>query len=123
MKAKEWAAKLSEAPENRDEVLKAFVEEIGTVAKQRGGSAHAVEGAVREQRAKWQAVCRACPSVSPEMFEALLGAHGPDYQKAEEAVKAQAAKGGRDEAEGAGRGTAGRRPGSRGKPGGRGRPA
>ena len=123
MKAQDWAAKLSETPENQDEVLKAFVEEVGTVAEQRGGSAHAVEGAVREQRAKWQAVCRACPSVSPEMFEALLGSHGPEYKKAEEAVKAQATKGGRNEGEGAGRGTAGRRPSSRGKPGGRRRPA
>jgi hypothetical protein len=51
-KAKEWAAKLAEAPDNPDETLKAFVQEIGTVAKQRGGSASAVEGAVREQRAK-----------------------------------------------------------------------
>jgi hypothetical protein len=54
MKAKEWAAKLAEAPDSRDETLKAFVEEIGTVAQQRGGSASAVEGAIREQRAKWQ---------------------------------------------------------------------
>jgi hypothetical protein len=123
MKAKDWAAKIAEAGENRDEVLKAFVEEIGAVAKQRGGSASAVEGAVREQRAKWQAVCRACPAVSPEQFETLLAAHGQEYKKAEEAVKARAAQPGRHEEEGPGRGKGGRRPGSRGRPGGRGRPA
>ena len=121
MKAKEWAAKLSESPENQEEVLKAFVEEIGTVAKQRGGSANAIEGAVREQRAKWQAVCRACPSVNPGQFETLLEAHGQEYKKAEEAVKSRAARG--DRGEGEGRGGGGRRPGSRCKPGGRGRPA
>jgi hypothetical protein len=122
MKAKDWAAKLSESPENQDEVLKAFVEEIGTVAKQRGGSASAIEGAVREQRAKWQAVCRACPAVNPAQFETLLEAHGQEYKKAVEAVKARAARGDRDEGEGSGRGGGGRRPGGRGKPGGRGRP-
>jgi hypothetical protein len=104
-------------------VLKAFVEEIGTVVQQRGGSIHAVEGAVREQRAKWQAVCRACPSVSPEMFETLLAAHGPEYKKAEETVKAQAARTDQQpERERAGRNIAGRGFKSRGRPGGRGRP-
>jgi hypothetical protein len=44
MRAKEWAAKLAESPDSRDETLKAFVEEIGAVATQRGGSASAVEG-------------------------------------------------------------------------------
>ena len=117
MKAKEWAAKLSDAPDTRDEVLKAFVGEIGIVAKQRGGSVHAVEGAVREQRAKWQAVCRECPSVTPGGFESMLKAYGPDYKKAEETAKAQAARRGQDELEGAGR-----RPAPRGKKGGRGRP-
>ncbi len=93
MKAKEWAAKFAEATENRDEALKTFVEEIGTIAKQRGGSMSAVEGAVREQRAKWQAVCRACPSLDPAQFDALLATYGPDYKKAEDAAKAQAARG------------------------------
>ena len=120
MKAKEWAARLSESPENVGETLKAFVEEIGTVAKQRGGSLNAVEGAVREQRAKWLAVCRECPAVNPGMFDGLLETYGPEYKKAEEAVKAQAAR--RGEQEGADATTAGRRVGSRGKGGGRGRP-
>jgi hypothetical protein len=88
MKAKEWAAQLRDSPDKRDETLKAFVEEIGTVAKQRGGSVNAVEGAVREQRAKWQAVCRECPDLAPGLFESLLESHGPDYKKAEEAARA-----------------------------------
>jgi NADH:ubiquinone oxidoreductase subunit C len=92
MKAKEWAAKLLESGEQRDEVLKAFVEEIGTVAKQRGGSSNAIEGAVREQRLKWQAVCRECSAVEPGMFETMLDTYGPDYKKAEAAARAQSAK-------------------------------
>jgi hypothetical protein len=117
MKAKEWAAKLAEAPDNRDEVLRGFVEEIGTLAKQRGGSVSAVEGAVREQRAKWQAVCRENPSVAPGLFESLLEDYGPDYKKAEQTAKALAARTGQDEPE-----HAGRRPAPRGRTGGRGRP-
>ena len=117
MKAKEWAAKLAETPESRDETLKAFVEEIGAVAKQRGGSVNAVEGAVREQRAKWQAVCREDPSVAPNLFESLLETYGPDYKKAEQTAKALAARTGQDEPE-----RAGRRPAPRGTKGGRGRP-
>jgi hypothetical protein len=116
MKAKEWAAKLSESPDSRDETLKAFVEEIGTVAQQRGGSVSAVEGAVREQRSKWQAVCREDPSVAPGLFESLLETYGPDYKKAEEAAKAQAARGAEERPGGA---RPGRRPGPKGKKGGR----
>ena len=111
MKAKEWAAKLAEAPDNREEVLKAFVEEIGAVAKQRGGSPNAVEGAVREQRAKWQAVCRECPAVDPGLFESLLESHGADYKKAVETAKAQAATANQRGKEGAGRTFAGRKGG------------
>ena len=117
MKAKEWAAKLLESPDNRDEVLKAFVEEIGTVAKQRGGSPNAVEGAVREQRAKWQAVCRECPSVDAGLFEAMLESHGQEYRKAVETAKAQAARQGPPGQEGAGRNFAGRKPGLAGREG------
>ncbi len=112
MKAKEWAAKLTEAGDQKDEVLKAFVEEIGATAKGRGGSAMATEGAVREQRAKWLAVCRECPSVSPDMFPALLESYGPEFKKAEETAKAQAAKGG----------DAGDRPAHGRRLGGKGRP-
>ncbi len=120
MKAKEWAAKLSESTEDMSETLKAFVEEIGSVARQRGGSPAAVEGAVREQRAKWLAVCRECPAVNPGMFDGLLETYGPDYKKAEEVVRAQAAP--RGEPEGAGGALGGRRFGSTGKGSGRGRP-
>ena len=122
MKAKEWASKLAESPDNRDEVLKAFVEEIGTVAKQRGGSPGAVEGAVREQRAKWQAVCRECPSVDPGLFEAMLESHGQEYKKAVETAKAQAARQGSPGQEGAGRNFAGRKLGSQARKGGGDRP-
>ncbi len=111
MKAKEWAAKLAEAADNRDEVLKGFVEEIGAVAKQRGGSPGAVEGAVREQRAKWQAVCRECPGVDPGLFESTLESHGQEYKKAVETAKAQAAMAGQRGKEGAGRTFAGRKGG------------
>jgi hypothetical protein len=117
MKAKEWAAKLAETSDSRDETLKAFVEEIGAVAKQRGGSPSAVEGAVREQRAKWQAVCRENPSVAPGLFESMLETYGPDYKKAVETAKAQAARRGE---EGPGGTRPGRRPGPRGQKGGKG---
>ena len=117
MKAKDWAAMLAESPDSRDETLKAFVGEIGTVASQRGGSVSAVEGAVREQRAKWQAVCRENPSVAPGLFESLLETYGPDYKKAEQTAKALAARTGEDAPEGVSR-----RPAPRGKKGGRGRP-
>lgn len=123
MKAKEWAAKLAESAETREETLKAFVEEIGTIAKQRGGSVSALEGAVREQRLKWQAVCRECPDLNPGQFEELLTAHGADFKKAEEMAKSQAARG-HDDREG--RGGYGRRGGGGGGGrkggGGRGRP-
>jgi hypothetical protein len=119
MKAKEWAAKLAESPDSRDETLKAFVEEIGTVAKQRGGSVNAVEGAVREQRAKWQAVCRENPSVAPDLFESILETYGPDYKKAVETAKVQAARRGE---EGPGGARPGRRPGPKGNKGRRGGP-
>ena len=91
MKAKDWAAKLTESPEGRGETLRAFVEEIGMVAGQRGGSLAAVEGAVREQRVKWQAVCRECPAVAADTFESLLDAYGPEYKRAEATAQAQAA--------------------------------
>ena len=119
MKAKEWAAKLKDSPETRDETLKAFVEEIGAVAKQRGGSVNAIEGAVREQRTKWQAVCREYPDVAATTFDSLLETHGPDYKKAVEAAKAQAARRGEEGPRG---GRPGRRPGPGGRKGGRGGP-
>jgi hypothetical protein len=119
MKAKEWAAKLTEAPGSRDETLKSFVEEIGAVAQQRGGSVSAVEGAVREQRAKWQAVCRECPDLAPGLFESVLETFGPEYKKAEETAKALAARRGE---EGPGWARPGRRPGPKGRKGGRGGP-
>jgi hypothetical protein len=116
MKAKEWAAKLSESPDNRDEVLKAFVEEIGEVASQRGGSVNAIEGAVREQRAKWQAVCRENPSVDPGQFESLLESYGPYYKKAAATARALADRRGQEDRPEAGRTRGGRRPAPRGRP-------
>jgi hypothetical protein len=86
MMAKEGAAKLAETPGSRDDTLKAFVEEIGAVAQQRGGSVSAVEGAVREQRAKW-------PAVAPGLFESLLEIYGPSYKKAEQTARALAGGG------------------------------
>jgi hypothetical protein len=123
MKAKEWAAKLLESPEGKDETLKAFVEEIGTVASQRGGSINAVEGAVREQRAKWEAVCRQCPDVAQGMFEEMLANYGADFKKTEETVKAQAAgraQAGRDGFDRPGRGKKGHGGRGQGQGGGRG---
>ena len=116
MKAKEWAAKLTESPDSRDETLKAFIAEIGAVAGQRGGSAQAVEGAVREQRVKWQAVCREDPALAGRTFESLLEAYGPEYKQAAETARAQAARGNPDDRQGSGYGRRfGRKPG-RGRP-------
>jgi hypothetical protein len=123
MKAKDWAAKLAASPDNRDELLRAFVAEIGSVAQLRGGSLNAVEGAVREQRAKWQAVCRECPSVDPGLFASMLATYGSEYKKAEETAQSQAAGRGQDDQEGMDRAGAGRRRGSWAKKGGRGYPA
>jgi len=79
-KAKEWAERFESANE-LDVELQAFVEEIGTIAKSRGGSPAAIEGAVREQSQKFEAVCRITPRVTPNMWSLLLKAFGKEYLK------------------------------------------
>lgn len=84
MKAKEWAAQfVSGQPEHvNDMMLTRFIEEIGVIAAKRGNSKNAVEGAVREQRLKWAAVCRQAAGLTVDMFETALAVHGSQYMQA-----------------------------------------
>src|SRR5690242_13144160 len=84
-KAKEWAAEFETAPDVAA-ALKSFISEIGDVAKSRCDkmTANAVEGAVREQRMKFEAVLRLCPKLAGQKFDQLLAEYGKDYQKVED---------------------------------------
>lgn len=92
MKARDWAAKLSAEDADASELLKRFIEETHTLSQSRGGRDPAIEGAVREQRNKWRAVCLSCPRYSVEMFEQMLALHAPALKEAEERVLAQTSR-------------------------------
>lgn len=78
MKANEWAARL-EAAEDIVPVLEKFMAEIGDIAGARGGTPNAVEGAVREQKDKFMAVCRMTDCATPEMWRPMMEDYGGPY--------------------------------------------
>lgn len=77
-KAKEWAERFETASDLGAE-LQLFVGEIGAIAAARGDSLNAVEGAVREQKAKFMAACNHTGVVTPALWPALMKAHGQNY--------------------------------------------
>lgn len=79
-KAVEWAERF-EAAADLDAELVAFVREIGDIAGARGGTPNAVEGAVREQKAKFAAVCARTGRVTEGLWPALMAAHGREYMR------------------------------------------
>ena len=89
MKAKQWAERFSTADgqDQLDVLLKAYAEETaeliaarsknsGTIVlekdKKLDTKPTAIEGAVREQRQKWQAVCRQHGSLSTDYFDTVI---------------------------------------------------
>jgi hypothetical protein len=84
MKAKEWAARFEET-QDLGVALAEFVAEIGAIAAQRGHTLNGTEGAVREQKVKFEAICRLTKRVYEAMWPVLMATHGRPYL---EAVKA-----------------------------------
>jgi hypothetical protein len=102
MKAKEWVGTYK--PGDEGALLNAFAEETqklvldrtknsGTIKlkdKEINTAAAATQGAIREQRQKWLAVCSKLPTLTPEMFdEAIAKAYQPkpvEAQQPEEEV-------------------------------------
>jgi hypothetical protein len=78
VKAQEWANRFDTTADLGAE-LKAFIDEIGTVADARGGTVNAVEGAVKEQKVKFLAVCARTEKVNPGLWPQLMKAHGTEY--------------------------------------------
>ncbi len=83
MRANEWAKEF----EGDRKPFRAFIEEIGVIASQRGGTRNAVEGAVREQRAKWRSVCRYQPGLDASSFDELLVQFGAEWKQVEDAMR------------------------------------
>lgn len=79
-KATEWVQRFETAPEGKlGEELAAFMAEIGVIATARGNTPNAIEGAVREQKAKFFAICARTTKVTTDLWPALMTAHGADY--------------------------------------------
>jgi uncharacterized protein YecA (UPF0149 family) len=105
MKAVEWAAKFdavpaSEAPvaERFADVLKEFGVETAELVATRTKTSQpesklpAADGAVKEQRNKFRAICGRVPTLTEDMFDAVLAAAVPDFavwQKAAEKKKVE----------------------------------
>ncbi len=92
MKATEWAEKFlavpaSEAPveERYAEVLKEFGAETAELVAARTKTSKpetrlgAAEGAVREQKSKFRAICGRVPALTEALFDSLLTVATPDY--------------------------------------------
>lgn len=82
MKAFEWAARF--AKEDRETVLNDFALETRDLADKRSEKSKdkykksAVEGAVREQRQKFLAVCGRVEGLTNEMFDDMMRSHLAD---------------------------------------------
>jgi hypothetical protein len=78
-KAKEWAERLKSAGEDINAVLADFALETRELVDRRSknsdekSKSYAIEGATREQRQKWEAVCRLIPTNIS--FEKLMTEH------------------------------------------------
>ncbi len=78
----QWAERFSTAPDVLVE-CREFLDEIRTSSEKRGGTLFATEGAIKEQKNKFFAVCRHTDSVNPDMFDELLGHLAPHYVNAQ----------------------------------------
>jgi len=95
MKAREWAEKY-----NGDlvDLCVEFCAEIMTLIHKRTGgnvsktAAAVIVGVIREQREKWQAICRQCPDLKSEGFETLLKCAHADLPELEQNYKLYLAK-------------------------------
>lgn len=92
MKAAEWAVKfdavpVSEAPvkERFADVLKEFGIETAELVANRTKTSKpesklpAADGAIREQKTKFRAICGRVPALAEQMFDLLLKTAVPDY--------------------------------------------
>jgi hypothetical protein len=98
MKATEWVARFN--PDKQEEFLKAYAEETANLIADRtkGSGVYqsgekkvdtrptAIDGALREQRQKWQAICfKTSGSLTTEMFDTqVVGLHLPDVALAQQ---------------------------------------
>lgn len=88
MKAKVWAQRFRDCePASIQNELKDFIGEIGEVAKKRGGTLNAIEGAVREQRQKYQVICDLYPDLSHFPFDVVLAEFGSEFAEKETAAQ------------------------------------
>ena len=93
MKAAAWAERFqTSSAETISEEFRAFIGEIGDVAQKRGDTIHAIEGAVRDQERKYQAVCRLYPSLGHFPFATILQEFGGEYAEKAEAARQHNAK-------------------------------
>lgn len=68
MKAKEWLIKFQQGLVNG---IAEYMEETATLVYRRGGNPQAVEGAIREQRQKFEAICRLWNQTKTDSLEHL----------------------------------------------------
>lgn len=87
VKAKDWARDLTTEGADVTVLLQRFVHEVEAVARQRGDSLYAREGAVREGRSKWQAICRLVPGLSAAVYDQVLCQYAPDLARDEYKVR------------------------------------
>ena len=93
MKAVEWAGKFEAVPESEAsiqerfaEVLKEYGIETAELVAARTKNSNektkflAADGAVRDQRTKFCAVCRRVPALTESLFDLILDAAVPDYK-------------------------------------------
>lgn len=84
MKARDWVAKFLENPESAQQQ---FVEETAELVELRTKKSKdkfrgpALEGAVREQRQKWHAICMRLPQLDKNLFDSVLVKHASDIAR------------------------------------------
>lgn len=85
MKATDWAKKIAANPENLTAILKEFFGEIMTVARAGGGGGSIVsyDNALKQQEAKFRALCRLTNTLAPSMWKSLLKQNFPTHIVAE----------------------------------------
>lgn len=83
MKAKDWIAKFNgdHDSETWTSLLKDYILETHELAKKRGYRDQAIEGAVREQFQKWQAICQGVPYLDNAVLADGLEAWAPELWK------------------------------------------
>lgn len=83
MKAKEWKVKFQEG--NIDDMLKAYGEETAKLVAARTLNSKddnkypAAEGAIREQKTKFAAICSGVESITEAHFDVMVDAYVPEF--------------------------------------------